>query len=87
MAVLGFDDLSGRPIAIFSNYGVHGVVMGLKNREVTGDLPGATARFLVLLPFPDCVCRNSVRSCFENWNWQPRQAATGVGPGGCADRR
>lgn len=46
VAVLRFDDASGKPIAIFSNYAVHGVVLGPENREVTSDLPGATARYV-----------------------------------------
>lgn len=46
VAVLKFESLSGQPLAIFINYGVHGVVMGPKNLEVSGDLPGATSRFI-----------------------------------------
>ncbi len=46
VAVLRFDDASGKPIAIFSNYAVHGVVMGQENLQVTGDLPEATAKFV-----------------------------------------
>jgi hypothetical protein len=46
LAVVKFETLAGQPIAIFSNYAVHGVVMGPKNLEITGDLPGATARFV-----------------------------------------
>lgn len=46
VAVLKFEDLSGKPIALFINYGVHGVVMGPDNLEVSGDLPGAVSRFV-----------------------------------------
>jgi hypothetical protein len=46
VSVLKFEDLSGKPIAFFINYAVHGVVMGPDNLQVTGDLPGATSRFV-----------------------------------------
>lgn len=46
VAVIKFETLAGEPIAIFSNYAVHGVVMGGKNLQLTGDLPGATSRFI-----------------------------------------
>jgi neutral ceramidase len=46
VSVLKFESLSGKPIALFINYGVHGVVMGPSNLEVSGDLPGATSRFV-----------------------------------------
>jgi hypothetical protein len=44
--VLRFDDLAGRPIAFLVNYAVHAVVMGPDNYQVTGDLAGATSRFV-----------------------------------------
>jgi hypothetical protein len=44
--VLRFDDLSGNPIAFFINYPVHAVVMGSENYQITGDLAGATSRFV-----------------------------------------
>jgi neutral ceramidase len=44
--VLKFETLSGKPIAFFINYSVHGTVMGPHNLEVSGDLPGATSRFV-----------------------------------------
>ncbi len=44
--VLKFESLSGKPIALFINYSVHGVVMGPQNLEVSGDLPGATSRYV-----------------------------------------
>lgn len=46
VAVLKFETLAGKPIALFINYSVHGVVMGPDNLEVSGDLPGATSRFV-----------------------------------------
>lgn len=46
VTVLRFDDLSGRPIAFFINYPVHAVVMGPRNYQITGDLAGATSRFV-----------------------------------------
>ena len=46
VAVLKFETLSGKPIALLINYAVHGVVMGPNNLEVSGDLPGATSRFV-----------------------------------------
>jgi neutral ceramidase len=41
-----FEDLPGKPIAFWINYGVHAVVMGPENYQVTGDLAGATSRFV-----------------------------------------
>jgi len=46
VTVLRFDDLTGRPIAFWINYAVHAVVMGPENLQVTGDLAGATSRFV-----------------------------------------
>jgi len=44
--VLRFEDLSGKPIAFLINYPVHAVVMGPNNYQITGDLAGATSRFV-----------------------------------------
>jgi hypothetical protein len=46
VAVLKFTDLSGKPIALFINYPVHAVVMGPDNLSITGDLAGATSRYV-----------------------------------------
>jgi len=46
VAVLKFADLSGKPLALFINYPVHAVVMGPENLAVTGDLAGATSRYV-----------------------------------------
>jgi hypothetical protein len=46
VAVLKFTDLSGKAIALFINYAVHGVVMLGDNLAITGDLPGSTSRFV-----------------------------------------
>ena len=46
VAVLKFTDLTGKPIALFINYPVHDVVMGPDNLAITGDLAGATSRYV-----------------------------------------
>ena len=46
VTVARFEDLTGKPIAFWINYGVHAVVMGPENYQVTGDLAGATSRFV-----------------------------------------
>ena len=46
VAVLKFTDMAGRPIAFFINYPVHAVVMGPDNLAITGDLAGATSRYV-----------------------------------------
>ncbi len=46
VAVIKFESLTGEPFAIFSNYAVHGTVMGTDNLQVSSDLPGATARYV-----------------------------------------
>jgi neutral ceramidase len=46
VTVLRFEDLTGRPIAFWINYAVHAVVMGPENYQLTGDLAGATSRFV-----------------------------------------
>src|SRR6266542_1147096 len=46
VTVLRFDDLTGKPIAFWINYGVHAVVMGSENHQITGDIAGATSRFV-----------------------------------------
>jgi hypothetical protein len=38
--------MAGKPIAFLINYAVHVVVMGPENRQITGDLAGATSRFV-----------------------------------------
>jgi hypothetical protein len=46
VTVLRFDDLGGTPLAFWINYAVHAVVMGPNNYQITGDLAGATSRFV-----------------------------------------
>jgi neutral ceramidase len=46
VAVIKFETLGGEPIAIFSNYAVHGTVLGAGNLQISSDLPGATARYV-----------------------------------------
>ena len=46
VTVIRFDALSGKPIALLINYAVHAVVMGGENYQISGDLAGATSRFV-----------------------------------------
>jgi hypothetical protein len=46
VAVLKFETPAGEPFAIFSNYGVHGTVLGPGNLQISSDLPGATSRYV-----------------------------------------
>jgi neutral ceramidase len=46
VTVLRFEDLTGKPLAFWINYPVHAVVMGPENYQITGDLAGATSRFV-----------------------------------------
>ena len=46
VAILKFTDMAGKPIAFFINYAVHAVVMGPDNLAITGDLAGATSRYV-----------------------------------------
>src|SRR6266851_742338 len=46
VTVIRFDALSGKPIAVFINYAVHVVVMGPENYQISGDLAGATSRYV-----------------------------------------
>jgi Neutral/alkaline non-lysosomal ceramidase, N-terminal len=46
VTVLRFEDLTGKPIALWINYAVHAVVMGPDNYQITGDIAGATSRFV-----------------------------------------
>src|SRR6186713_957383 len=45
VAVLKFETLSGEPIAVYYNYAVHGVITGQLD-QVSGDIPGATSRYI-----------------------------------------
>lgn len=45
VAVLAFESLEGAPIAVYYNYAVHGVIAGQLD-EVSGDIPGATSRYI-----------------------------------------
>jgi neutral ceramidase len=44
--VVKFETLNGEPIAFFVNYAVRSVVMGPENKLLTGDLAGATSRYI-----------------------------------------
>jgi len=46
VTVLRFEDMAGKPIAFLINYAVHAVIMGSENYQITGDLAGATSRFV-----------------------------------------
>lgn len=46
VTVIRFDALSAKPIALLINYAVHAVVMGDENYQITGDLAGATSRYV-----------------------------------------
>lgn len=46
VTVISFDALSGKPIALLINYAVHAVVMGAENYQTSGDLAGATSRYV-----------------------------------------
>jgi neutral ceramidase len=46
VTILRFEDLTGKPIAFWINYAVHAVVMGPDNYQITGDIAGATSRFV-----------------------------------------
>ncbi len=44
--VVKFETQAGEPLAILFNYGVHSVVAGSANTQITGDLAGASQRFV-----------------------------------------
>lgn len=44
--VLKFESLRGEPIALLINYAVHGTIIGMKNNLLTGEVAGATSRFV-----------------------------------------
>lgn len=46
VTVIRVDALSGKPIALLINYAVHAVVMGGENYQISGDLAGATSRYV-----------------------------------------
>ncbi|HEV2246408.1 MAG TPA: neutral/alkaline non-lysosomal ceramidase N-terminal domain-containing protein [Terriglobia bacterium] len=75
VAVLKFETLAGKPIALLINYAVHGVVMGPDNLEVSGDLPGATSRFVEQYYRGDIPTRSD-----GGWDLQlqPQEKADGV---------
>jgi neutral/alkaline ceramidase-like enzyme len=45
VAVVTFETVSGEPIAVYYNYAVHGVITGQLD-QVSGDIPGATSRYI-----------------------------------------
>jgi hypothetical protein len=44
VAVIKFETMAGEPLAIVSNYAVHGTVLGPGNLQISADLPGAVSR-------------------------------------------
>jgi neutral ceramidase len=46
VAVVKFETASGEPLAIFVNYAVHGTGMGQESLLLSGDVPGATSRWV-----------------------------------------
>jgi hypothetical protein len=46
VSVIRIDDLSGRPLAILTNWATHGTTSGPTNYQITGDWPGAASRFV-----------------------------------------
>jgi len=45
VAVLNFTTPQGKPIAVYYNYAVHGVISGQLD-EISGDIPGAASRYI-----------------------------------------
>lgn len=45
VAVVRFEGLDGKPIAVYYNYAVHAVINGQLD-QVSGDIPGATSRYV-----------------------------------------
>ena len=44
VAVIKFETMYGESLAVLTNYGVHGTVLGSANLQISSDLPGATSR-------------------------------------------
>ena len=47
VSVVRIDDVAGNPMAILTNWATHGTTGGQENYQITGDWPGATARFVM----------------------------------------
>lgn len=56
VTVLRVDDLSGRPLGAVTNFGCHAVVLGMKNRSLSGDYPGFAMSRLESAIGPETVC-------------------------------
>jgi hypothetical protein len=54
VAVVRFESAAGKPIAVYYNYAVHGVISGQLD-QVSGDIPGATSRYVEESLGPDAV--------------------------------
>ena len=66
VAVLKFETLAGEAIAIWSNYGVHGTVLGQQNMQISGPA-GPLIRVRSCTPW-------QVRSGNSGWRAQPRNS-------------
>jgi neutral ceramidase len=44
--VLKVESITGQPIALLMNYAVHAAIIGVENSLLTGELPGATSRYV-----------------------------------------
>jgi len=77
VTVIRIDALSGKPIALLVNYAVHAVVMGGDNYQISGDLPGATSRFIenYYRGKPDDAPRNDAGAAIQ---LRPEQATESV---------
>jgi hypothetical protein len=85
--VLKFETLSGEPIAFFFNHGVHSVVMGPDNHELTGDLAGSAERFVEAYYQNKVVALFTMgpagdqNSRYQNWDpnsWKLREPGFGL---------
>jgi hypothetical protein len=76
VAVLKFTDTAGKPIALFINYPVHAVVMGPDNLALTGDLAGATSRYVEQYYQGKIPTRSDA-----GWELEPQSEGQGGGAG------
>ncbi|AJP72504.1 neutral/alkaline non-lysosomal ceramidase N-terminal domain-containing protein [Sphingomonas hengshuiensis] len=54
VAVVAFEDLAGKPIAVYYNYGVHAVLTGTLDL-ISADIPGASSNYIEKSMGPDVV--------------------------------
>lgn len=46
LSVIKFDDMNGKTLAVLVNWPCHGTASGQENYQITGDWPGAAARYI-----------------------------------------